>query len=41
LIAEGVRVHGLVQPTLSFSSEIGGKNAPSLIDHSRSAVAIG
>src|SRR5437763_807306 len=28
LMADGVSVHGLVQPTLSFSSEIGGKNAP-------------
>ncbi len=28
LIADGVSVHGLVQPISVFSSEIGGKNAP-------------
>jgi hypothetical protein len=41
LIADGVSVHGLVQPTLSFSSEIGGKNAPSLTDHSQFVVETG
>jgi len=41
LMADGVSVHGLVQPTLSFSSEIGGKNAPSLTDHSQLGVEIG
>jgi hypothetical protein len=41
LIADGVRVQGLVQPMLSPSSEIGGKKAPSLVVQTHSRLAIG
>src|SRR6266853_483152 len=32
LIADGVSVHGLVQPISVFSKDIGGKKAPALTD---------
>ena len=32
LIADDVSVHGLVQPIASFSSDTGGKNAPTFSD---------
>src|SRR5579864_7626682 len=41
LIADGVMVQKLVQPTSSFSRDIGGKNAPAFTDHSHSVVDTG
>src|SRR5580658_224945 len=41
LIADGVSVHGLVQPIPPFSSEIGGKKAPSLTDQRQLVVETG
>ena len=41
LIADGVSVHGLVQPTSVFSSEIGGKKAPAFTDQRKAEVETG
>ena len=41
LIADGVSVHRLVQPTHSFSSEIGAQNAPARSDQRQGVVDTG
>ena len=41
LIADGVSVHGLVQPISVFSSDTGGKKAPALTDQRQGVVETG
>src|SRR5690242_2453146 len=41
LIAEGVSVHGLVQPISVFSSDTGGKKAPPFTDQRHAVVETG